>query len=276
MPTQTDSNTHPSNRRLAATIGKNAIFGVMSNGVQIGTRLLTVPIVIHHLGLGGYGIWYIIMVTGGYMRFGSVGIKSAFQKYVAEATGNGDFKTANRLVSTGSTSMLILSAIGLVPAALLSRKMAIASGVPPEFLSSAATSISVLACIYLVSNFGAAFEAIVMGGHRIDLARRYNTILTVCEAVAIITLLRFGYGLIAMTLVMGSSELTYIVLCYFASRWVVPEMKISVANFNRWAIPELVRFAGSYQLVSILELAYSALFSVIVWLRVLMLWRREW
>jgi O-antigen/teichoic acid export membrane protein len=263
LPTQQSVNLS-SDRRLAATIGKNTVFGVVANGAQIATRLITVPVVLHHLGLGGYGIWSIIMVTAAYMRFGSAGVKSAFQKYVAEATGNGDFETANRLVSTGSISMLILSVIGLVPAALLSRRMAIASGVPPEFLSAAATSISMLACIYLVSNFGAAFEAIVMGGHRIDLTRKYNTILTVCESVAIIAVLHYGYGLIAMTLVMGLSELIYIGLCYLASHWVVPEMKISIANFSTRAIPELVRFAGSYQLVNILELAYGALFAVIV------------
>src|SRR6266852_3284031 len=89
-------------RQLAATIGKNTIFGIVASGVQIGTRLVSVPVVIHYLGLGGYGIWSIIMVTAAYMRFGTAGIKSAFQKYVAEATGNGDFEKANKLVSTGS------------------------------------------------------------------------------------------------------------------------------------------------------------------------------
>ena len=69
---------------------------------------MTIPIVIAHLGLGGYGIWSIIMTTAAYMRFGSVGIKSAFQKYVAEATGNGDFETANKLLSTGCAAMLVL------------------------------------------------------------------------------------------------------------------------------------------------------------------------
>ena len=71
---------------LTAAIGKSTALGIVANVAQVGTRLFTVPIVIHHLGLGGYGIWNIIMMTATYMRFGSVGIKSAFQKYVAEAT----------------------------------------------------------------------------------------------------------------------------------------------------------------------------------------------
>src|ERR1700688_4336421 len=147
--------------KLAVSIGRNTIFGVVSRFAQVATRLVTIPIVIAHLGLGGYGIWSIIMTTAAYMRFGSVGIKSAFQKYVAEATGNGDFETANKLLSTGCAAMLVLSVAVLIPAALFSASLAKAAGVPPEFLHSAAESTSVLALIMVLSNVGAAYEAIV-------------------------------------------------------------------------------------------------------------------
>lgn len=248
-----------SDRDMAATIGKNTIFGIVASGVQIITRLVSVPVVIHYMGLGGYGIWSIIMVTAAYMRFGTAGIKSAFQKYVAEATGSGDFDKANKLVSTGAFSMLLLSLVGLVPVAMFSTHLAKASGVPPEFLKSAAWSITVLAAIYVVSNFGAAYEAIVMGGHRIDLARKYITVLCVLEAAAVIGLLHAGYGLFAMALVMGASELIYIFLCYRMSRKIVPQMHISPAHFTPSLFPELIRFAGSYQMVNVLELFYRAI-----------------
>ncbi len=253
-----------SDRHLAATIGKSTLFGIVASGAQIGTRLITVPVVIHHLGLGGYGIWSIIMVTAAYMRFGSAGIKSAFQKYVAEATGNGDFQTANKLLSTGSISMLLLSLAGLVPVALLAPRLARAGGVPAEFLSAAASSITVLAAIYVVSNFGSAFEAIVMGGHRVDLTRKYSTVLTVCEAVVIVVMLHFGYGLLAMTLTMGTSELIYIFLCYRASHRIVPEMQVGLVNFTPKVFPELLRFAGSYQLVNVLELLYGSILPIVI------------
>src|ERR1700730_3036698 len=134
-------------RKLAASIGKNTFFGVISKLVQIGTRLITIPIVIGHLGLGGYGIWAIIMTAGAYMRFGSVGVKTAFQKYVAEATGNGDYERENRLLSTGCAVLFVLSVTGLMPVPFLSQRIAVLAGVPPEFLKSAAGAISLLAVI---------------------------------------------------------------------------------------------------------------------------------
>jgi O-antigen/teichoic acid export membrane protein len=160
--------------------------------------------------------------------------------------------------------MLMVSLAGLVPAAVFSRKLARMSGCPPEFLFSAAASITVLAAIYVVSNFGAAFEAIVMGGQRIDLTRKFNTVLTVCEAVAIIALLHAGYGLLAMTFVMGASEIIYIFCCYRVSHRVVPQMHVSMAHFTKTAFPELIRFAGSYQLVNVLELFYGAVVPIVL------------
>ena len=251
-------------QQLGVTIGKNTLFGMVSGMTQVGTRFITIPIVIAHLGLGGYGVWAIIMSMGAYMRFGSVGVKCAFQKYVAEATGNGDYETANRLLSTGCVGMLVLSLLGLAPIAFFSRAIATAAGVPTEFITSAAGAVSVLAVIMVLSNVGAVFEATVMGGHRIDLARRFTTFFCIAEAIAIIILLHFGYGLFAMATVMGLSEVGFIACCFFASGRIVPEIRLSLKHFSKPMLRELLRFAGSYQLVSVLQVIYSAILPIAV------------
>jgi O-antigen/teichoic acid export membrane protein len=244
---------------LAGTISRNTIFGIFSNGAQVATRLVTVPIVIYHLGLGGYGIWNIIMTTATYMRFGSVGVKTAFQKYVAEATGNGDYEKASKLLSTGFAIMLVLSVAGLIPLSFFSHQIAAAAGVPPEFLKSAAGAISLLALIMVMANVGATYEAIVMGGHRIDLVRKYSTALTVGEAIGIVAVLHFGYGLFAMAAVMGASELAYIVICYFAASRVLPQLTLGPKYVTTSVVYELFRFAGSYQVLNLLEILYNSI-----------------
>jgi O-antigen/teichoic acid export membrane protein len=244
---------------LTASVGRSTFFGIISNGTQVATRLITVPIVIHHLGLGGYGIWNIIMMTSAYMRFGSVGVKTAFQKYVAEATGNGDYETANKLLSTGCAAMLVLSVACLIPISFFSRQIASAAGVPPEFLHSASGAIALLAWIMMMSNVGAAYEAIVMGGHRIDLVRKFGTLLTVAEGVAIVVVLHFGLGLFAMSAIMGISELFYITSCYLVSHRIVPQIRLRLKSVTNSVLYELFRFVGSYQLVNILEVLYASI-----------------
>lgn len=253
-----------SKHNLAHTIGRNTVFGIISRFAQVATRLVTIPIVIAHLGLGGYGIWSIIMTAAAYMRFGSIGIKSAFQKYVAEATGNGDYERTNKLLSTGCAAMLVLSVAVLIPAAWFSTALARAAGVPPEFLHAAVKSVSVLALIMVLSNVGAVYEAIVMGGHRIDVARNLTTFFTVAEAVAIVILLHFGYGLFAMASVMAASEVGFVFGCYVSSKRIVPQIRVSRMFVTRSVVPELIRFAGSYQLVNVLEVLYASILPVAI------------
>ncbi len=258
------SSTQTQDRGLAHTIGRNTVFGVIARFAQVATRLVTIPIVIAHLGLGGYGIWSIVMTTAAYMRFGSVGIKSAFQKYVAEATGSGDYETANKLLSTGCAVMLVLSVAVLIPVAWFSTVLARATGVPSEFLHSAAASISLLALIMVLSNVAGVYEAIVMGGHRIDLVRNFATFFTVAEAVAIVILLHFGYGLVAMASVMAASEVGFMVCCYVSSKRILPQVRISRLFVTKTVMSELVRFAGSYQLVNVLEVLYVSILPLAV------------
>src|SRR5438445_7626408 len=65
------ANIPASSQNLANTIGRNTVFGIVASVAQMGTRLVTVPIVIGYLGLDGYGIWSVILTTAAYMRRGS-------------------------------------------------------------------------------------------------------------------------------------------------------------------------------------------------------------
>jgi O-antigen/teichoic acid export membrane protein len=147
---------------------------------------------------------------------------------------------------------------------IFSRQLAEAAGVPREFAHNAAEAFSVFALTMLFSNSGAAYEAIVLGGHRIDLARKFNSVLTVAEAAAIISLLHSGLGLFAMACVMAASELVYLVCCYTVAHKVVPQVHVAVKFITGKVLRELTRFAGSYQLLSVLQLTYGAIVPVAV------------
>lgn len=247
---------------VAASIGKNTLGGILAATAQIGTRFITVPIVIAHLGLGGYGIWSILMSLTAYMRFGSVGIKCAFQKYVAESTSTGDVDRVNKLLSTGTFGILLLSILLLLPLSFAADPIIHLLGVPSRFRASTAASLSLLALLMVVSNTCGVYEAILMGGHRIDVAKRFLAIGSILEAVAICSMLYIGYGLFAMACVMGLSETLYLLCCFIASRRLLPHIYVSARLVTSHVLPELFRFALSYQLVSMLQLLYNAIVPV--------------
>jgi len=86
----------------------------------------------------------------------------------------------------------------------------------------------------------------------------------VAEAVAIVIVLHFGYGLFAMASVMAASEVGFVLCCYVSSKKILPQVQVSRRFVTRKVIPELVRFAGSYQLVNVLEVLYVSILPVAV------------
>jgi O-antigen/teichoic acid export membrane protein len=253
-----------SSRALTASIGKNTLFGVGGNLVHVLARIVVVPVMIRHLGLDGYGIWAVLMSIAAYITLGGAGVKSAFQKYVAEATGTGDYDRASRLLSTGTAAVLLLSVVVLVPLAVFSHSLAVAVGVPASFLVPASQAIRYLAITAIVVNVSQTYQSILMGAHRIDLREKLNVVLDLLNAAATIALLYAGFGLLAIAVVFCVYQIAGGLLWYLYSRRILPEVRITSKFVTRTVVKELVRFGASYQLVSMLELLYAAVLPVAI------------
>ncbi len=251
-------------RSMAQSIGKGTVAGIFANLVRFGTRLVLVPILISHLGLGGYGIWATVLVIAGYLRFGSAGVKTCFQKYVAEAYAKGDYERANQLLTTGTAIFVAMSAALLIPAAIFPRFLAHLAGIPLEYASSSAAAIVLLAIGYMISNAMAAFESAVLGAHRVHLMQGVSVSTMIFEAVWFILALHLGFGLAALALGMAISEAGYAISGLIIAKRVIPQISLRKKYLNRGVLGELVRFTGSYQLLNIMEVLYFSVVPIVL------------
>jgi O-antigen/teichoic acid export membrane protein len=67
-----------------------------------------------------------------------------------------------------------------------------------------------------------------------------------------------------MAVTIAISELLYVLYCYFAALRVLPDISVSTKHFTTTVFRELIRFAGSYQLVNLLEVLYAMLLPVTI------------
>jgi O-antigen/teichoic acid export membrane protein len=245
-------------------VSRGTLFGVAANLVRVGTRLLLVPIMIKHLGLGGFGIWSTLMVIAGYLRVGSSGIKVTFQKYVAEAFGSGDFLRANQLVTTGTVYFVAISALILVPTAFFSRSVANLAGIPPEYTADSATVIALMAIAYLISSGMAVFEAAVCGAHRVHLMQCCTVAFTVLEFIFSVLALRMGHGLAALGVGIATGEIGYAICGFVVAHREIPEIALRYRYITTSVGRELARFSGSYQLLNIMELFYVSVVPIVL------------
>ena len=269
MHSPTNSSTSPSSdvpltHGLALSIGRNTLFGFAFTLVQLAARFATVPVMIKHLGMEGYGVWSVLMSVAAYMSLGGAGIRSAFQKYAAEATATRDFDQASKLITTGTVMVTVLSVVTLLPLAIVSDRLAALAHVPPRLLPDTVRAIRILALASVFMNLGQSYRAIIMGAHRIDLQKILGSVSMAVQVGAVVVVLRLGCGLVALTVVFCAVELGDLCGCYMLSRRALPSLRLGVAHLSAASLASVVRFTGSYQLVSILESVYAAILPIAV------------
>src|SRR5688572_6463335 len=67
-----------------------------------------------------------------------------------------------------------------------------------------------------------------------------------------------------MSVIMALSEVGYLFCCYIASQRLLPAIQVSIAHLSRKVLRELITYAGSYQVVGILEVLYAAILPMMI------------
>lgn len=107
-----DPNSHRGKRnRRAALTGGTAL---VARAVQVGTSLITIPIVIHYLGNERFGLWMTISSVLAIANFADFGLGNGVLNTVATAYGNDDRNAIREAISSGFAVLTAVAAAILV------------------------------------------------------------------------------------------------------------------------------------------------------------------
>jgi len=141
---------------------------VVTKGVIFAVNMLYVPIVIRHLGAGGFGVWMTISTTLTMLLVLDLGGANSLTNFISEAFANGDQEHARRYMTTALTLMVGAAAgIGLAayigwPYINLGRLFNIQAPLAEAEVSAA---VAVALVIFLV-DLPARLAAKVLGGYQ--------------------------------------------------------------------------------------------------------------
>lgn len=85
--------------------------GLVSQAVQIGTALLTVPLALNYLGSERYGLWMTLSSVAIVITFADLGVGIGLQNELARCLGAGDRTGAQAALSVGSAFYLSIFAL---------------------------------------------------------------------------------------------------------------------------------------------------------------------
>jgi len=264
---------------LNRTMGRNTLFGMVEKFYRLAVKLFMVPVSLHFIGFAGYGIWEAIVSVVAYMTLGVGGAGSALQKYVAEASATSKYELASRRLSGGAFFILGMTCVILIPVFIWSDQIVSFLGLLPhatpvdaskvsieslDMVNKFSLSIRFLAITMIFANFGRIYGSIIMGMHRIDLARIIDGVCTTVEAVVALILLTQGYGILALVIALAVAELSRSSLYFIMSRRVAPQIRLRPGKISRGILCETLQFVGSYQIFNYIQVGFYSLVPLLI------------
>ena len=185
-----------------ALIYQRVLCNIFSNYVgalvALGTGVFLTPFILHKLGSSDFGLWVLVGAVVVYGSLLDFGIGGAVIKYVAEYRAKGEIEEARSLVAT---ALYLYTALGLIIIALIA---AIALFVP-ELLDVPPNQRTTVTWLVLLTGLRIGISipcttamAVLRGLQCYDVTNLINSVGTILSAVATVTTLLLGGGVLGL------------------------------------------------------------------------------
>jgi O-antigen/teichoic acid export membrane protein len=219
---------------------RNLIANWTGPAVNLTVLFFLSPFVVHTLGETQYGIWSLLMVLTGYMGLFDLGVRASTGRYVILYYGRGDHE---RLQETLRTGFGFFSAAGLL---ILLAGVVIGLAFPTFFPSAPAEYqglvvflLPILAVNIWLSVIGALYASMLAAQDRFDLMQVVGVTSVAVRAVGTVLVLRWGYGIVGLTVVTLADGVLSAVGNRWLARRIYPRLRAWPPLLSRERLREL-------------------------------------
>ncbi len=201
---------------------RNSLFGSGSFVLISVIALLTTPIIVKGLTVGGYGVYLVVTSLVGYYAIADLGLGQAIIKFVAEYSARGDDEGIYRSINS---ALVVQSAMGLVGSLLL-----IVSNdwllnllrIGDQYRADAHLGVYLCAFGFMASMFGGTFSAVIMGLQRYDISSRVDVGVNGGLNLALAAVAFCGFGLLVAISVSVFMTLTSTTIYFVKVKKLLP------------------------------------------------------
>lgn len=232
----------------------NAIVGIVTQFVNLASRIVITPFVLAYISLQEYGLWTICFVILSYAGLSAFGINNAYIRYVAEYQARQEEQKISELLSTGIFCMggvcLLLYGLLLVGVPFLLRLFNVA----PDFQGLAATLILGTALAFLLEISLGGFKGLLEGLQEIALTSYVFLATGIIEVLVILILLPLGFGVLGMLYAYVFKTWLLVALLAFYAYRRFPPLRLRLSLVRREALQHLLIFGGKIQLLGLMSI----------------------
>jgi O-antigen/teichoic acid export membrane protein len=208
------------------SIAYNSVFSLVDKTYTALSGLLLIPFIIHTLGVTTYGFWVLLVTVSGYFGLGSLGISSAFEKFIAQYIAKNDHKSLNRYITTAFYTSILLGIIVLSAAVFFAPivfHVLLKNGTFDNYHSL----FFVVMISVVLSIAGAIFLAVPRGLQRFDIAAGISIAGRTAYILCVVLLSIKGLGIWALVY----AQIAFAAITALASLYIAMRR---IQGFNCW------------------------------------------
>ena len=173
---------------------KNSLGILLGRLITIGVSLVSVPVVILHLGIAGYGVWESIIAVSVLCNVAQMTISGTLLWKFSGAFGSNDHAAALYYVRIGVFASLALFCL-ITPIAWCSRHFLVhLFHVPAEFRSSAEVILPLVVALMVLGSLTEVIGALLSGFQRSGIVNLVQSVSSACNYSVVIIGLFKGFG----------------------------------------------------------------------------------
>ncbi len=233
---------------LSQKIVKNTFFNSIGGIWTLALNFILTPFIVANLGTQKYGVWALVFVVISYFGLLDFGVGTSYEKYISEYYTKRDYQRLNSAVNTGIVIYSLISIFILIASFLLIDFIIIhLLRIPAELRAEARFTLLMGVGIFVFYNIFSVFQSIIRGLQRMEISNLITIFVSIPNAVGIILVLLFGWGLKGLILNRGIVVLLTTGLSILFSIRLFPKLQINPLLFSREIFRKLFGFGVKMQ-----------------------------
>jgi len=236
--------------RMFRNVSANAIARV----IYLATRFFIPPFVLGRIGMEAYGLYGTVFVLVAYFGMSAIGFSSAYVKFVAQFSADGDTCRANRLLSSGFSMMVVIGTLCFGIFAACWPLVALWMKVPAVLDADARALALMIVGVFFAYLALSVFRDALSGMQEIAAVQKVWGASFLIETVLIFALVGSGLGLRGLGLAFCARTLLEVGGNYLQTKRYIPWLRVRMVVPDRESLKLLLGFGGIVQLNSMLAI----------------------
>jgi O-antigen/teichoic acid export membrane protein len=209
-------------------LARNVVANLVNAAATIGASVVSVPLILHYLGLNAFGVWTLAQTAVLYIATAETGFGPAVQRFVSVAHGAGDDDAASRVIWSASGFYLVLGALAAAAMYLLAPWLVSLFNVPHPLRADAREMFRLIGPVMLLALLAAGQANVLQAVERFTGAALATAISAVTFLALAAVLLIGGHGLVGLAdAALGQQAVGVVV-----RTWLVRDL-LAVTPFGR-------------------------------------------